>query len=481
MRKTLFPLALAALMAGCGTPSRDGAPQTHTPAHDQLATPGKWTMRFDYHHTGNHAEEHFAFDQAVNDGPWAGNPAKNIDTLRLGKYFFEVLDTNGEVLYSQGFSSIYGEWETTPEAREEWGSFHESVRFPYPGGPVRLRFHKRGEGNAFAPVWEYSLEPNDFRVNPRYAPPRNPVEAIVAGGEPSRCVDIVVLGEGYASGEQAKFSADARAFAQAIENCNAFESLKGKININTIFTPSPSSGCNHPHQGHFKRSALGVSYGAFDSERYALTYDNRRVRDVASAVPYEFTAILLNDTIYGGGGIYNLYITAAAGNEFRDYLFVHEFGHHFADLADEYYTSATSYEMGSALIEPWELNVTIATDRSKIKWGDLIAPSTPVPTPWDKATFDAHSISIQERRVALRANKAPEWQMNSLFREQQQAEEAMFRNMEHHGKVGLFEGAQYHALGIYRSSLNCTMYTRTTEFCPACVRAFALVGARYLP
>jgi hypothetical protein len=188
----------------------------------------------------------------------------------------------------------------------------------------------------------------------------------------------------------------------------------------------------------------------------------------------------MNDTIYGGGGIYNLYITAAASNAYKEYLFVHEFGHHFADLADEYYTSATSYEMGSTLLEPWELNVTIQTEREKIKWADMIDPSMPIPTPWDKEKFDEHSMGIQKIRREMRKNKVPEYQMTQLFRRQQQFEDSLFKTMEHFGNVGLFEGAQYHALGVYRSSHNCTMFTRTLVFCPACIRAFNLVGERYV-
>ena len=54
--------------------------------------------------------------------------------------------------------------------------------------------------------------------------------------------------------------------------------------------------------------------------------------------------ILTNGDTYGGGGLYNVFSTAAAGNDFAEYLFVHEFGHHFAGLADEYYTSPVAYE-----------------------------------------------------------------------------------------------------------------------------------------
>jgi hypothetical protein len=474
MRNSILLVALlVAILQGCTEPQ----PQKPT----DIAPQGNLqTMRFDYYHIGNATTEHFTFDEAVNDGPWAGNQSNNIDDLRLGKYFFEVQDNEGKVLYSQGYASIYGEWETIPEAKEQWGSFHESLRFPWPQNDVKIVIYKRNDKNEFDVCWEYALSLKHHRVNHAYAPACNETFPIYISGAPEECIDIVVLGDGYTTNEKEKFLSDANYFAKVMSESNVFQNLKYKFNVRAVFTPSPTSGCNHPHQDLYKGSALGVTYGAFDSERYALTYENKVVRNVASAVPYEFTAILMNDTTYGGGGIYNLYITAAASNDFKEYLFVHEFGHHFADLADEYYTSATSYEMGSTLIEPWELNVTIQTERDKIKWGDLIEAETPVPTPWNKAVFDEHSMGIQKIRVELRQNKAPEAEMTKLFRDQQRFEDSLFQTMDYFGKVGLFEGAQYHALGVYRSSHNCTMFTRTLEFCPACVRAFDLVGKRFV-
>ncbi len=469
----LITVTILAILQSCSAPQPD-QPQDIAPKGNIQ------TMRFDYYHIGNANTEHFTFDEAVNDGPWAGNTSNNIDYLRLGKYFFEVQDSEGKVLYSQGYASIYGEWETTPEAKEQWGSFHESIRFPWPQNDINIVIYKRNNNNEFEKCWHYPLKLKHHRVNHAYAPACNESFPINISGAPEECIDIVVLGDGYTEGEKDKFLNDAKYFAKTISEVNVFKSFKDKFNVRAVFTPSTTSGCNHPHQDNYKGSALGVSYGAFDGERYALTYENKRVRNVASAVPYEFTAILMNDTVYGGGGIYNLYITAAASNDFKEYLFVHEFGHHFADLADEYYTSATSYEMGSNIIEPWELNVTIQTERDKIKWGDLIDDETPIPTPWNKAVFDEHSIAIQKVRTEMRNNKVPEYQMNRLFKDQQHFEDSLFKTMEYYGKTGLFEGAQYHALGVYRSSHNCTMFTRTLEFCPACIRAFEMVGKRFV-
>jgi hypothetical protein len=308
--------------------------------------------------------------------------------------------------------------------------------------------------------------------------PFNVYEAAVHGDSHKK-VDIVVLSEGYTADEMDEFRKDVDQFKKALFTTEPFASRKEDFNIRAVEVPAPNSGLNHPQQDIYNRSALSVTYGAFGSQRYALGYDNRKIRDAASTVPYEFTAIIMNDSIYGGGGIYNLYITAAADNAFHDYLYVHEFGHHFASLADEYYTSATAYEMGSDVVEPYELNVTTHTEKEKIKWGDKIDENTPLPTPWGKEEFDKHSNQVQDRRQEMRDAKASEKEMEDLFKKQREWEENYLSNIKHAGKVGAYEGAMYHSKGIYRSEPNCIMFTRTDHFCTACQRAINLVIDQY--
>jgi len=438
------------------------------------------TMRLDYYHTGTASEEHFAPDRMVNDGIWAGSKTQLLDQLRLGKYFFEIQERrSGKVLYSRGYSSIYGEWETTPAAKKEWGVFHESLRFPWPKQQVKLVIYKRNQKQELEPVWEYMVDPEYRKVNP--VPLETPYEVyeVEENGRPEEKVDIVLLPEGYTREEMDEFRADADKFAEALFSTEPFASRKEDFNIRAVEVPAPNSGLNHPQQGINNRSALSVSYGAFGSQRYALGYDNKTIRDAASTVPYEFTAILMNDSIYGGGGIYNLYITAASDNAFHDYLFVHEFGHHFASLADEYYTSATAYEMGSDIVEPFELNVTIHTEKDKIKWGELIPGDTPLPTPWGKDKFDEHSRQVQQKREEMRKEKVSEKKMEKLFKEQREWEEDYLSQIPYAGRVGAYEGAMYHSHGIYRSEPNCIMFTRTDEFCVACQRAINMVIDQY--
>jgi len=201
---------------------------------------------------------------------------------------------------------------------------------------------------------------------------------------------------------------------------------------------------------------------------------------MASFAPYDVVEIVVNGRTYGGGGIYNLYSTVAADNAFAPYVFVHEFGHHFAALADEYYTSPVAYLPATRKDEPWMPNVTALLDPASLKWKDLVPPGTPLPTPWEKETFEKQSRAIQARRAELRKAGRPEAEMEALFTEQQAAEEAAFKKEKHAHTVGAFEGANYEARGFYRPEVNCIMFTRTTEFCAVCRRAIERVIESYV-
>ncbi len=436
------------------------------------------TMRLDYFHAGNAGEEHFAVDRVVSDGPWAGNPKNLIDALRWGKYLFEVFDSDSGVrLYSEGFATIYGEWETTGEAKRQWRVFHESLRFPWPRKPVRVALHKRDAENRFQPVWETLVDPASRAVNPADLPSPFPVWELLNHGDPQTKVDLLILGDGYSAKEMDKFRADAARMSDALFSHEPFRSRKSDFNVRLIGTPAGESGVSRPHPGVFKRTPLSAHFSSFDSERYVLSYDNRRLRDIASAAPYEYMVILVNERTYGGGGIYRWQATASVDNAFSDYLFVHEFGHHFAGLADEYYTSSVAYELSETVqLEPWEANVTALLDKENLKWKDLVAEDTPLPTPWQKEAFEKASIETQKKRAALRQAKASEEDLEALFTQQRAFETELLGNMKYSGKVGAFEGASYMAKGLYRSSADCLMFTRDqVGFCPVCSRAIEAV------
>jgi len=432
------------------------------------------TMRVDYLHSGGLGSEIIALDQVVSDGPWAGSRTRLVDDLNLGKYLFEVIDRRtNRVLYSRGFASIYGEWETTAESREVYRSFHESLRFPWPRAPVQVVLKTRGAANSFREIWSTVIDPESRFVNPTDRAPMGEVWPVFENGPPSSKVDLLVVGEGYTSAELPKFHADATRLVNALFAEEPFRSRRGDFNVWGLDLPSSESGVSRPRAGQFRRTPLSVEYNIFDLERYLLTYDNRALRDAVSAAPYEYLEILVNEEQYGGGGIFNFQATAAADTGFAEYVFIHEFGHHFAGLADEYYTSDVAYETGAAYHpEPWEPNVTALHDPDAVKWGDLIGADVPLPTPWDKTAFEEGSVAAQEERRQLRADGAAEAVMDRLFTDQMERETALLGGMEHAGKIGAFEGASYEPIGLYRPEVDCIMFTRNpVGFCSVCRRA----------
>lgn len=445
-----------------------------------LAQPVR-TMRLDYFHTGNARREIFSFDRLVLEGQdWSGTAAQNIDHTNLGKYLFEVHDrATGRLLFSRGFSSIYGEWETTDEASRIDRTFSESLRFPAPAAPARVLLKKRDAQNAFQQVWSYDLDPKDKFIEQADWPAPAEVIAFQRNGPPQKKVDLLILGDGYSAEELPKFEKDARRLIELLFSVSPFKEHRADFNVWGLCPPAQFSGISRPSSGIWRHTPLGATYDAFGSERYVLTFDNKAFREAAQFVPYDFVEILVNGQTYGGGGIFNLYSTVAADSQWAPYVFVHEFGHHFAALADEYYTSEVAYQPPTKKIEPWEPNVTALLDAKQLKWRDLVEPSTPLPTPWNKAAFEDYERLIQAQRKRIRAQDRPESEMDALFREEEKHETGELAREKFAGKVGAFEGANYEARGYYRPGLNCIMFTRHMEFCRVCRRAIERIIAMY--
>jgi len=489
MKYILYSICFASLLLSCKS-ERQNTPKPDEQIQFPIAVNSgnvdfnsyfeEKTMRLDYFHTGNSKKEKFALDKVLSDGVWGGSKKILIDKLELGLYFFEILDKEtNTLLYSRGFASVFGEWQSIPEANERWGTFHESLRFPWPKKPVSVILKKRDGQNKFQPIWSTEVDPSYRQVNPADIIHNEKVDIIVENGSSQEKLDIVILGDGYSTKEMEKFRSDAKRLSKVLLESEPFKSQSKNINIRAVETPAEQSGVNKPHHGVFKRTPLSVSYSAFDSERYALTYDNKTVRNVASAVPYEFMVILINERTYGGGGIYNLYTTVSADNKYAEYIMVHEMGHHMAALADEYYTSSVSYVMPKITVEPWETNVTALFDKNNLKWKDLVEQGTPIPTPWNKEEFDNHGYKIQKERDSLRAAHVPENIMEDLFKRQMNKEDELFAKEQYKDKVGAFEGANYYQKGMYRSQLDCIMYTRHMVFCKVCQRSIIDVIEQY--
>ncbi len=431
------------------------------------------TLRIDYVHSGNALAESYALERIVIEPlAWSGNPARPVDDTNRGMNLFEVVDpATGSVLYSRGFSTVFAEWRTTDEAQKLSRAFQESLRFPLPEKPVRVRVLARDERNAFSVVWSLDVDPAAQDIERKAGPPPAQPIAIRNNGASATKVDLLILGDGYTAAEQGRFVADATRLSDRLFAVTPFRERAADFNVWALMVPTPQSGISRPSTGSYRWSALGTRYDIFGSERYALTLDNRALREIAQFAPYEFVEILFNNDTYGGGGIFGQFSTAAAGNEWAEYLFVHEFGHHFAALADEYYTSPVAYQSGAARPEPWEPNVTALRDPSQLKWLSRVKQGTPLPTPWPKAEFEKYQRAYQKERGELRAANRPEAEMNALFRRERAFTDELLSKGPHAHVVGAFEGANYQASGYYRPQMQCLMFSRTDHFCEVCAAA----------
>jgi hypothetical protein len=433
------------------------------------------TMRIDYFHSGTATEEHISLEAFRVEGEWPGSRTQLIDPSGLGKYQVEMRDLASQaVLYSRGFASIYGEWETTGEARGGvWRSFHESQRLPEPLKPAQVILRKRNHDGSFSEIFSCTVDPSSRFVQRSAVRQQGEVWAFQDKGAPASKVDLLILGDGYTADEMQKYHNDVARHAEALFAAEPFKSRRDDFNVWAIDLPSQESGVTRPRADAWVRTPLGLSFNAFDSERYVLTYENRELREIAAQAPYDAIMIIGNTRKYGGGGIFNLWATTSSDTSVSEYVFVHEFGHSFGGLGDEYYTSQIAYEdFNPAGTEPWEPNITALLDPENPKWGSFIDEDTPVPTPWNQDEYDAMSYDYQEKRNALRAAQAPDAEVEKLFAELKELTTPMLQGEQYFEKVGAFEGAGYEARGLYRPEADCIMFTRNPEnFCRVCSAA----------
>lgn len=477
---TVLLTALGLLVAGTGTGA--AAEATATPAGAEAGAPATW--RVDYFHTGGPGlDEVLSLDRIVVEPlPWPGNPRGHLDPTGFGVYRFEVRDGDGTVLYSRGFSPLFAEWQLTAEAERRHRTFHDSLRFPAPAGPVEVVVLRR-DGGDFREVWRVPVDPGDPFVDPS-SPQRRELLEIEVHGPPADKLDLLLLGDGWTAGQcRTRFPAAARRMLDALFAHQPFTRRRTDFNVWGLCPPSPEEGVSRPSTGTHVRTPLGTTYDVLGAERYMLTYDNRAWRDVAAWAPYEVVVILANASTYGGGGLYNGYAAVAVESAWADYLFVHELGHHLAGLADEYYVSPVAYRPPERVEEPWEPNVTALLDPAALKWGDLVTEGTPIPTPWPKEPFEHHAREVQRQREAIRADGRPEAAMSLLFREQQLYESRLLlTEADHAGVVGAFQGANYDARAFYRPQVDCVMFSRDeVPFCAVCQRAIEAVLDLYAP
>lgn len=385
------------------------------------------TLRIDYTHGGTADTDFYALDALWEEPHWGGSKVNLEDTLMYGHYLFKVYDHKShDLLFSRGYSTLFKEWQTTKDAKEITKAFSETVVMPYPKRKADVVFYGRDKQNAFVKKFQLTVDPGSYFIRPHQRK-NYPAFDVLNNGDPAKHVDVVILPEGYTEAEMGLFIEDCKQFADELFLFNPYSKNKKKFNIYGVLAPSKESGSDVPAEGIYKSTIMNSSFYTFDSERYCMTTDNKSVRDLASNAPYDQIYILINTEKYGGGAIYNHYNMSVNSNDLSAKIFVHEFGHGFAGLGDEYYNSSVAYnEFYLPDAEPWEANLTTLVNFHG-KWENMIPESVPIPTP----------------------NKE-----------------------EYADTLGVFEGGGYVAKGVYRPSYDCLMNTfRKEHFCGACERA----------
>ncbi|MEZ5082459.1 MAG: M64 family metallopeptidase [Bacteroidales bacterium] len=385
------------------------------------------TLRLDYIHAGDSVNEFYYFDEIKIEPYWGGSLVNLVDTFHYGKYYMKVFDVeSGLLIYSKGYSTLFGEWQTTDEAKKTNRAFTESVICPLPKYKSKIVLLSRNTRGKFEEKFEYIYEPDDYFISTERRLTYPFFDALISGNNHT-CVDIVILPDGYTEAEMGKFISDCNEFAEVLFAFEPYIKYKDKFNIRGILAPSPESGNDIPADSVWKKTLLNTSFYTFDSERYCMTYDYKSVRDLAANAPYDQIYILVNTARYGGGAIYNYYSVSVNSNKNAAKIFIHELGHGFAGLGDEYYNSAEPYsDFYPVDIEAWEPNLTTLVNFES-KWPHLLSDKTPVPTPDKKKYFD---------------------------------------------QTGVFEGGGYASKGVYRPATDCLMNTfKKDNFCKVCSEA----------
>lgn len=389
------------------------------------------SLRFDFLLGGNN-EEVVVYPAETKQEPyWGGNKSNPVDPFNYGSYRFQVFDLKSDsLIFSKGFSTLFQEWQTTAEAKTTKKTFYQSAIFPFPKKDVKLTIEARQWDGTFKTIYTTNIDPKNYFILDEKVD-KFPVRAILDNGKPEHKVDIVILAEGYTAAEMEDFYADAAKVSGYLFDTEPFKSEKSNFNVRAVFAPSEESGTDVPGEHIYKNTYFNTSYYTFDLPRYLTTSDMKKVYDAAASVPYDQIYVLVNTERYGGGGFYNFVTVCTADNELTPKIIVHEFGHGFAGLGDEYYNSSVAYEDFYNLeIEPWEPNITTLVDFDK-KWKNMIAEDTPVPTP---------------------------------------------RKAKYKNTIGVYEGGGYMAEGIYSPYIDCRMNTNEAEgFCPVCQEAIRKV------
>jgi len=387
------------------------------------------TLRIDYHSIGTQSEERAELISLSRTSAWAG-PQKNlVDTMDYGEYHIVLKDYNSDkILYSKGFCTLFGEWRTTDEAKYKTEKYYSSQSIPMPKrhSIVEIKCRKRSTMQ-FEVIGTFDIKPSEI---PECNTPANRVTDIKINGNPTEKVDLTFLAEGYRKEEENKFINDVHRFTDTLFKCPPFDKFQKDFNVRAVMLESDSSGVDHPGLGIYRSTALNSNYYTFGTDRYLTTNDMKSIADATWDVPTDAIFILANEPVYGGGGIYNFYAIGSTDDKRTMGVFIHEFGHSFGALADEYFYKETPYGEDAFYClscEPWEPNITTLVNFDR-KWKDMLPESAEIPT--------------------ISKDSIPE--------------------------LGVFEGGGYLSKGIFRPSDHCMMRDYA-PFCKACTRSIVRI------
>lgn len=421
MKRILSALVSAALAAGTtaaqspGNVSRPAQSDSSIVEYDTYFTPQR--LRVDFILAGNKDSQQAYLADLRKECAWAGSHKSLIDPFRYGEYMFEAW-AGDRLVYSRGFSALFLEWRTTAQAEEVSKAFTQSVWMPFPKKPVRIVLSERVKATGeFRQMFSCTVDPHDPLIRQEADSSIRAVPLLSSGGMEEK-VDLLFVAEGYTAEQTDKFHADCRRLMDSLFTMEPYRSRKDDFNISVLDVISEESGTDVPNHGIWKDTAMGSHYFTFYIDRYLTLPDHTAIADKVSGVPFDALYIVVNDPGYGGGGIYNSYGMGTSDNPLAAKLFIHEFGHSFAGLGDEYSDDSVAYQqMYSLKTEPWEPNITTLVDFGS-KWKD------------------------------------------------------MAESGEYGEEAGLVEGAGYMPKGIYRPRADCRMRTNSSpDFCPVCRRA----------
>lgn len=361
---------------------------------------------------------------------WSGSPLSLIDPFGYGQYMIEV-SKDDTLIFSKGFCTLFEEWRTTEEAARMKRSSDQSVWIPFPKEPVHFALYTRERSTGkFGSLLEFDIDPSDRHITSgnKYG---FEVRTLQYKGNSSHKVDIAIAGEGYTLDEICKLRSDAVRVIEHLFSVEPYASRRQDFNVWLVESISPESGTDVPQEGKWKRTLMDSGFDTFYIDRYLTVMDQTRIAETVSDTPSDAIIVLVNDSKYGGSGMYGSYAMSSVDNSRSLKVVTHEFGHSFAGLADEYYNNGDEFEEFYPLnVEPWEPNITTGVDFGS-KWASMVEEGTPVPTPNDSSYI---------------------------------------------GVVGMFEGAGYMTKGCFRPYYDCYMLSNSAPgFCPVCRRAIEMM------